>query len=51
VRCRAPHGSHLIGLSTAARHLDVLTPMHAEASCTCTVMGTGVGKKTLGAGV
>ena len=32
-------------------HLDVWTPMHAEASSVCTVMGTGVGKATLGAGV
>ena len=44
-------GSQLLVLSTARPHLDVLTPMHAEASSACTVMGTGVGKATLGAGV
>ena len=41
----------LLVLSTARRHLDVLTPMHAEASSACAVMGTGMGKATLGAGV
>ena len=44
-------GNQLIGRSTARCHLDVLTPMHAESSSVCTVMGTGVGKATLGAGV
>ena len=44
-------GSQLVVLSTARRHLDVLTPMHAEASSACTVMRTGVRKATLGAGV
>ena len=52
VRCRPP-GSQLLVLSTARSsspgyHLDVLKPMHAEASSTCAVMGTGVGKATLG---
>ena len=37
--------------STARRHLDILTPIHAEASSACSVMRTGVGKATLGAGV
>ena len=44
-------GNQLIGRSTARCHLDVLTPMHAESSSVCTVMGTGVEKATLGAGV
>ena len=44
-------GSQLVVISPAWRHLDVLTPMHAEASRACTVMGTGVGISTLGAGV
>ena len=50
-RLRPHRGSQLLVLSTARRHLDVYTPMHAEASSACTVMGTGVGKATLGAGV
>ena len=44
-------GSQLLVLSTARRHLDILTTIHVEASSACTVMGTGVGKATLGAGV
>ena len=44
-------GSQLLVRSTARRHLDILTPIHAEASSACSVMGTGVGKATLGAGV
>jgi hypothetical protein len=35
----------------ARRHLDVLTPDHVETSVASAVMGMGVGKATLGAGV
>ena len=44
-------GSQVPVRSTARRHLDILTPIHAEASSACSVMRTGVGKATLGAGV